>query len=423
MTRVLWLSVTSGFYDKDCNATYNGGGWIGSLLQLLEESPSVEIGFAFLTPTHKMQKKVGNTTYYPIHAPKPSKLQKIRNYYGGDNKHINSVNLEDILDVIKEFQPDIIHLFGLENQMADILGSTSIPIVVHLQGILAPYNNAFWPVGFNKSSFIWPFSLNEWILRNGYIYAKKSINIRAQHEFGLFCKLQYAMGRTNWDKQCTSLMSPQAQYFHVDEVLRPVFYEHAGKWKHSEAPEIRIITTISNTVYKGLDTVLKTAKLLKDLCPVPFEWRIAGIDGNEKLVRFFERCLNIKSEDVNIKYLGTLSAEELCEEELQASMYVHPSYIDNSPNSLCEAQLLGVPCIATNVGGISSLVQHNKNGILVPANAPYELAYFIKEIATSKELADSISKEGFKTASARHDREKIRKEVLACYNTIIQQHQ
>lgn len=60
----------------------------------------------------------------------------------------------------------------MENQLATILGKTKIPIVVHLQGLLAPYDNAFFPVDFNKNSFIWPFSKNEWLIRNGYIFAK-----------------------------------------------------------------------------------------------------------------------------------------------------------------------------------------------------------------------------------------------------------
>lgn len=421
MIRVLWLSVTSGFYEKD-RSSYNGGGWVGSLLQQIENTEGIEIGFVFLTSTPKSVKKQERTTYYPIYAPPLTGLRKLRYYYGHFKTKQSTVRLEEIQNVINDFHPDVIHLFGMENQMAEILGNTSIPVVAHLQGLLAPCNNAFWPSGFNKTDFLWPFSINEWILRNGYIFAKNSLHVRAKHERELFRRLQYAMGRTVWDKLYTAQMAPMAHYYHVDEMLRSVFYEHTGKWKKEALSQIKIISTVSNTIYKGLDIILKTAKQLKECGTIPFEWRVAGINHEAKIVRFFERKLNIKSSDVNVTYLGVLSADNLCKEELEASVYVHPSYIDNSPNSLCEAQLLGVPCISTNVGGTSSLIEHEKDGILVPANAPYELAYYIKEIANSKEWSEKLSKAGVLTASARHNKDKIVKELLKCYNSVINLH-
>lgn len=423
MMRVLWLSMNPGLYGaKGGNDSYNGGGWIGSLLQAFEDTSNIEIGFVFLTSTPTPPKKTRNNIYYPVHAPAPSYFQKICTYYGGYKKNKRAVKEEDILAVIQDFQPDIIHLFGMENEMADILGKVSIPVVVHLQGILSPCDNAFWPVDFSKFDFLWPLTKKEWILRNGFIYAKKSLHARAKHEIDLFKRLQYVMGRTEWDKQCTALMAPKAQYYHVDEILRPVFYEYAGKWQFASKKQIHIITTASNTIYKGLDTILKTAKLLKEFCSAPFVWNVAGLSQDDRMVRFFEQKLKIRSQDVNVQYLGVLTAEELCKEELQASVYVHPSYIDNSPNSLCEAQMLGVPCISTHVGGTASLIESNRNGIIVPANAPYETAYYIKEIATNKEWSEKLSNEGTTSACSRHNKVKIVNELLECYKTIVQFH-
>lgn len=415
--RVLWFSTTPGLYGKGNNA-YNGGGWIASLQGLLENE-QIDLGLSFITHT-KLEKKVeGHTIYYPVFVPELTMFQKLRFYYGGYRKEDKSV-LESVLQrVVEDFQPDIIHVFGLENPQAIILGKTDMPVIVHLQGILGPYDNAFWPPAVNSSSFIWPFSKQEWILRNGYNFAKKSIHVRAYREKKLFKKLEYAMGRTTWDKQCTSLMAPQSEYFHVDEVLRPVFYEHQGRWGRPGTDNIQIISTISSTVYKGLDLILKTAKLLKEYMNISFNWYVAGVTPDDYLVKFFEKIFNIRSEEVNIRYLGVLTAKDLCQQELQSHCYVHTSYVDNSPNSLCEAQLLGVPCISTNVGGISSLVEHGKTGFLVPANAPYELAYYISQIARDKELATVVSKKGILSAAKRHDKEKIANQLLNTYKKII----
>ena len=51
---------------------------------------------------------------------------------------------------------------------------------------------------------------------------------------------------------------------------------------------------------------------------------------------------------------------------LDSHLYVYPSLMDNSPNALCEAQLLGVPCIATYVGGIPKMEKDIEKVLQIP---------------------------------------------------------
>lgn len=418
--RVLWLSVTSGLFQDKSSPNYNGGGWIASLQRIIQEQENIQLGLAFLSSTYSHKEKQENTTYYPIYTPPQKSLAKLKEYYGGYKKYKTEQYVDEINSIIQDFRPDVIHLFGMENQLATILGKTTVPIVVHLQGLLAPYDNAFFPIELNKKSFLFPFSINEWILRNGYIYAKNNIHIRGEREKKLFKKVTYTMGRTNWDYQVSQLLAPQSYYYHVDEVLRDIFYQNAGTWELEKLPNKLIITsTISNTIYKGLDLILKTAYLLKTETNIDFEWNVIGIHPSTKIIRFFEKATQIKSNEVNIYYKGILNADELCDNLLKSHVYVHPSYIDNSPNSVCEAQLLGVPVIGTNVGGIPSLINNGVNGILIPANAPYELAYHLKELYQNKELTQELSKQGYLSASQRHKRDKILTDLIKTYQSII----
>lgn len=91
---------------------------------------------------------------------------------------------------------------------------------------------------------------------------------------------------------------------------------------------------------------------------------------------------------------------------LRADVYVHPSYIDNSPNSLCKAQILGVPVISCNVGGISSLIEQKKWDFF-PTNTPFELAYWIKELFYNETFSKIISRNGYEVAKRRYDIESI----------------
>lgn len=422
--RILWLSVNKGLYKNPIitNSYYNGGGWVSSLQKLILSTNENTFALAYITESFLKKEIQDNTIYYPIYDQPKTFWKKIKDYYGGYKKIDTKKYLPQIEEVIQDFKPDIIHLFGLENPLANILGNTSIPIVVHLQGLLAPYDNAFFPVGFNKSSFIFPFSKREWILRNGYIFAKNIINIRGKRELSIFKKVKYTMGRTDWDYQISQLLSPQSKYSHVDEVLRDTFYENAGKWKFHNHKELKIISTLSNTVYKGLDTILKTAKLLKTQGNIPFEWVIVGIFPQDSIVRFFEKKLNIKSKEVNVRYIGVLDSKQLCETLLENHVFVHPSYIDNSPNSVCEAQLLGMPVIATYVGGIPSLIKNGETGLLVPSNAPFELTFFLKKCFLEKDFSDYIGKNGYIEAMKRHNKTTILKDLLKTYQVIINLH-
>lgn len=420
--KILWLSPTPGLlHEAKGTGGYGGSGWVGALQHIfMAANNGDKLGIAFPNTIKSRSTIQDGVYYYPIFKKTKSWIQKIVHYYGG-YKHIDyNEYVEDLNEVIKDFHPDVIHLFGFENPFSTILGHTEKPVVVHLQGILEPYDNAFFPQDINSNSFIWPPTVREWIWRNGYQFAKKELHTLAIKEAELFKRTKFFMGRTAFDYQVSQLMSPSSKYFKVNEALRPSFYLKAGQWKHSTNKFV-ITSTISETVYKGLDLILKTAALLKQESKLDFEWHVVGIKETSNFVRFFEHFLSIRSRDVHVKYLGVLTAEQIAEHNLASSVYVHPSYIDNSPNSVCEAQLLGMPVIATNVGGVSSLIEHKVTGLLVPANAPYELSYWIRTLNDDNCLATSIGRKAFESANVRHDKDSIIRDLFAAYNSIFKE--
>lgn len=416
--RVLFLSASNPFPKANAFA-YGGGGWITSLIRLVKNNTEVKLGVVYATNSQNERYNIDDIKLFPVYIKSLSVWGKLRLYYG-DYKH---QHFDDYINgaqkAIENFRPDIIHLFGLEGKFAHILGHAHCPIVCHLQGILPPIANAFFPSGMSKSSLLWPFSVREWILRNGYLYSKKSIQINGEEEILLFHELQYAMGRTEWDYEVSQLLAPKSKYFHVDEVLRQPFYDNAGKWQVRNNGKLAIVSTLSETIYKGLDLVLKTAKLLKEETSLDFEWNVIGIGTDSNFVKFFERNYGIKSSDVNINYLGVKKPDEIIQILLNATVYVHTSYIDNSPNSVCEAQMIGCPVIATNVGGVSSLVKDGKTGFLVPANAPFELTYKLKTLANDAAMQKKLSDNEKTAAAKRHDKQTIAKQLIDTYKAIV----
>lgn len=418
--RILWLSMNPGLYGlAEGNAKhYNGGGWIASLQRLFISDNNIELALAFVTETQLEKKQDENFTYYPIISQRRTRWQKIKEYYGG-YKNPNKISfLNEVQNIIGDFRPNIIHVFGMENPMVNVLGELKIPQIVHLQGLLIPCQNAYWPAGINEKNFIRVTNKREWLLRNGFIYSFNSMKVRSVREKELFTKVKYVMGRTQWDRNITELFAPHAKYYHVNEVLRPIFYENKGKWKLQDDGKFIILSVISENMYKGLDLIMKTAQMLMSL-DIQFEWHVVGIRSSDRIVSSFESVLGINSAKVNIYYCGIMSAEDICKKALLSSLYVHPSYIDNSPNSLCEAQLLGMPVVATNVGGIPSLVEGCEPLQLVPANGVCELSHSIILLQKNPDLAVAIGRKGYKLADKRHNRIEIKKTLMETYQRVI----
>jgi glycosyltransferase involved in cell wall biosynthesis len=100
-----------------------------------------------------------------------------------------------------------------------------------------------------------------------------------------------------------------------------------------------------------------------------------------------------------------------------------PSYIENSPNNLCEAMILGMPCVATFAGGTGSLLKDGEEGILIQDGDPYVLAGAILELKNYPEKAVEMSQKARASALKRHNVESVTEQYLNIYREIIENNQ
>lgn len=389
--RVLWFSVTPSLFNPHSNG-HNGGGWIASLERIVRQIDKIELGVAFNFADNGFSYQRDGVIYFPI----------------------NNGSLEAYLRIITDFKPDLIQIFGSENEFGVICGETDIPVVIHIQGCLPPYHNALFPVGMSPIDFLTQKGLN-WRYRYIGLRSESAFRKNAEREIKTIQRCHYFMGRTDWDKGLIDLFHPGATYFHCEEALRDSFLQGKERWSWQTGQKKIFVSVISRPWYKGCDLILKTAQLLCRFTDLDFEWQVYGIPE----MRFYEHKYGIKAEQVHVKIMGTASSEDLVKAICKASCYVHTSYIDNSPNSLCEAQILGAPVLATHVGGISSLIKDGESGILFPANDPYTLASLLKRIVQEKGLAETLGNEARKQALQRHNPEHIKQTLVQIYRRII----
>lgn len=368
----------------------------------------VELGIAFNYAAADFKCENEGVTYYPMPTPRSGLLKSLFRGSGVVGK------LEHWLRVVEDFKPDIIQIFGSENEFGLLIPHVNVPVVIHMQGCMPPYENASMPVGLSRRDFLTVPGLT---LRERWMgwRTAPAFKATAEREIQVIQSCRYFMGRTTWDRNLVSLFNPAAKYYHCEEALRDSFLQMKKRWQYQEREKISIISVISRPWYKGQDLILKTAALLKRFSSIDFEWNVYGIPH----MRFFESKYGIKAESVNVKVRGTASKEQLVDALCDASCYVHTSYIDNSPNSLCEAQMLGVPVLATHVGGISSLVKDGETGILYPANAPYDLASAIVQLSQDQSACERMSQQERQSAETRHNPEAIRETLHSIYRDIL----
>jgi glycosyltransferase involved in cell wall biosynthesis len=161
--------------------------------------------------------------------------------------------------------------------------------------------------------------------------------------------------------------------------------------------------------------------ILKKYSAVSFKFKICGVSADEEIIRIIKRKYKNEINVLNIEFLGKLNADEMVEQLCNSNFYIHPSYIENSPNSVCEAMALGMPVISTNVGGINSLITDSVDGLLVQEGEPYSMAAAIINLTNNYEYAKLLGVNARKRALARHNPEKIATTLLDIYKTILQE--
>ncbi len=414
--RVLWFTNTPSLATAKLGMPGYLGGWISSLEKEVSKCQDIKLGVAFpYMETSKDEFFIGDTQYFPLHLSMDGR--KVAGLLKRWIHRVDSLNnIEIFNDVIKQFNPDIIHVFGSEKSFGLIGSNCKIPMILQIQGNLSVYIEK-WFSGINyfdvlrycrKKSLLKGYG----IFHSYYLFRKWAIQERE-----IFKHCKHIIGRTDWDRRISRILSPMSKYYHCDELLREPFY--TKQWKYSERSEKILISTISPVIYKGLETILKSANLIKGLKKVEFKWYVVGVKDSEEIVKISEGSTGLKFCNNNVIFRGSLPADELIEYLVNSDCYVHPSHIENSPNSVCEAMLIGTPVIATYAGGTSTIVQNGIEGILVQDGDHYVLAGAIMELIQSPGQMRVYSENARKRALERHNPQTVVSKILDIYHDVL----
>lgn len=343
--------------------------------------------------------------------------------YGKGNKDYNP-EYEPLFDYIQQTEkPDVVHIHGTEftQGLAYVNACGNRNVVVSIQGlksVIAKYYTA----GLSIKDRIRNITIRD-LIKGGIGHEAKAFAQQGQNEIALIRKVKHVIGRTAWDKAHAWVYNHDVIYHQCEETLRPEFYS-SRKWAYSQCQKHSIFLSQAWYPLKGAHQVIKATAILVQLYP-DLQIRIAGEDVTRfanlrglshytTYARYLTHLLHQYDLNTKVKFLGALSTQQMVDEYLNCNVFVCPSSIENSPNSLGEAQILGTPCIASYVGGIPDMMRSNEDNL-----------YRFEEVEMLAEKVCRVFSAGDKQtdmraiAARRHDPLNNNQQLLSIYHKII----
>ena len=388
------------------------GSWVMALQQALEEQPVRLILCAYSPAVSETQRReIGGVVYLALPAA------------GGK---------EALQAALAAEQPDLLQIFGTENDHAVWALESFAPqkTLLYIQGLAGP-------CGEHMADGLPPRFLRRQRMKERLAARTGGATVRqlregllekGEAEKKVFALAQNVIGRTEWDKAFTASVNPQARYYKLNEILRAPFY--SGGWQRDPLRRPRIFVSQGNIPLKGLHRVIEALPAIAARYP-DVQVDVAGWPPPRKgallqpvmnwLAEYpgyldqLARRLGVAD---RIRYTGVLNAEAMKTCFLQSSVFLLPSSLENSPNSLGEAMLLGMPCAAANVGGVPSMMEDKKEGLLFDPARPDQMTQAVLALLDDPAGAEAMGKAARARAMADHDPKAIAAAQMALYNQL-----
>lgn len=386
------------------------GGWLISSSKALTDSGFVEFSVASVSPLVKSLTVIkGETNSYYIlpHRKRVSEYETL---------------MRQVRDMV---QPDLVHIHGTEwpYGLAYVNACGNDNVLISIQGVMTEIAKCYTD-GLSKWQILKNVTIRD--LRLKTILGEKADYLkRAAQEQDVLKKVHHIIGRTSFDYDYVMSVNPSLNYYFCNESLREGFY--GKEWRYESCIPHTIFLSQANYPIKGLHQMMKALPAIRERYP-DVKVRIAGKDitkhstlsdivkysGYGKIIYNIIRKNNL--EDI-VSFTGLLSAEGMVSELLQSNIYVCPSSCENSSNSIAEAQIIGVPCLASHRGGNPDMIPNTDCGQLFDFDNVEELTHKVCEMFETTKSFDNSAVRAM--AIKRHDKVENLKTTISVYQTVM----
>ena len=414
--RILWLcNLTPGPVQQALTGQPGSGLWVDHVLSDLIRQPDTSV-YILCRGARDAQGALGEEIAYQVFS------EPVMHRYKQDLEALFS-------GVLDAFRPDVVHIWGTEYghtlaMLRAIVGHGLLDrTAVSIQGLCGIYARHFSEGLPPRAAF--GFTPRDLLRLDNVFFQRRRFSQRGRMEAQALSLTRHVIGRTSWDRACTRALAPSAQYHFCNETLRSEFY--TDSWQYAACARHSIFASSAASPVKGfhylleaLPTVLSAYPDAQVLVPGPDLFHPAGKSRLlEQTYHYYLRTFAEKHDLTDkVRFLGHLSPEEMKRQYLSANVFALPSTIENSPNSLGEAMLLGVPCVAADVGGVADMLEDRREGLVYQSTAPYMLAQKILDIFDLAEQAEALGQAARAHARRTHDPEGNLNQLLSIYQEL-----
>ncbi len=330
--------------------------------------------------------------------------------------------------ILADFRPDLVHIFGTEFPHAlamERVFQHPERTLVGIQGLVGKCAESYMadlPPAVQKS-----VTLRDMLRKDSLLQQQKKFRIRGEREREILSGCAHVAGRTRFDREGTLAINPDLTWHRLNETMRACFYE--GRWDRKSCRSFEIFVSQGDYPLKGFHyLLLAMEEILREFPQAHI--RVAGIcitgydTLKEKLKisgygNYLRKLMKEKGLTEKVTVLGNLTDTQMKEAYLNSHVFVCPSSLENSPNSLGEAMLLGVPCVASLTGGIPDMAEDGRSALFFKKGNVHELAGCICRIFRNDGLAESLSGQARIRGRQNHDGDANYARMLEIYREIL----
>lgn len=391
------------------------GGWLLGLLDSLNKKKDVEIAVA--------------TTYDG---------KDFKRFYDGKNIYYllpceNNIKYDSNLEqywkqVNEDFKPDLVHLNGSEfaHGLSFLNACPNVKSVLSIQGLLDPISKVYL-LGISNKDIYSNLTFRDIVRLDNLKNQQRRVQKRTLNEREVLKKVDALIGRTQWDYEETLKIVGKDKYYKCNENLRDSFYHN--DWDIKNIERNTIFVSQASYPIKGFHELIKALALVKEKIP-NIKVYVAGCNilqqdtlmkkiKEQGYTRFLKRLIKKYNVSSNIEFTGLLSEEDMIKMMLKCNLYVQASALENSPNSLGEAMIMGMPIVASNVGGTPTMIVNKKEGLLYKYLDTKTFAKNIIELLSNDKRAIELGKNAKKHALITHDRDVNSNTMYKIYEKVL----
>ena len=415
--RILWLcsTMTPRIAEVLGVKSATNVSWIVNALEQLKKDNTnkLAISFPMKTDGSVISGSVDGMNYYAFNKPS----NKMLNY---DEENDNQLSY-----IINDFQPEVIHIWGTEYphtlSMLNACKTNGLldNVVVSIQGLcsfIAKHYYAGLP-----EKIIKRYTLRDLLKRENIKTQKEIFEKRGEYEVKSLSLARNVIGRTDWDRACTKQINPNLNYYFCNETLRKSFYDNI--WDYEKCKKHSIFISQGYYPVKGLHMAIEALSIVKKKFSDATMY-VGGLDlinrgkKTSSYGKYIKQLLKKYKLEDSVIFTGMLDEENMCQQYLNANVFLSASSIENSPNSVGEAMLLGMPVVSSDVGGVKNLLIHNEEGYIYPFAEPYMAAHYINKVFSDGENAIALGLKAKNHAQITHNEQNNTDDLLGIYKII-----